>query len=161
MTRLEKKMDILIRVVCAEDEKSKKKAMKELREMPQNECAEKAVPTYDEIRDCAEGLLLEVGVSTSLKGFECLVEAVALCAVDKTYIDEITKRLYRDVATNVGTTPHRAERSMRHAVEVLFNRCDTEVVERYFGNCISLDKGKPTNSEFISRMAKEVFKRVR
>ena len=168
MTMMEKQMDILLRVVCAEDAESKAEALKELRAMSKTvygEAAPKidtnAAPTEDEVRDCAEALIFEIGVPASLKGFDALVESVTLCAMDKTYIEQITKRLYPDVAKRIGTTPSRVERAMRHAIEVAWNRCDIESLSRYFGNSISIDKGKPTNSEFIARMAKEVSRRVK
>jgi len=36
-----------------------------------------------------------------------------------------------------------------------------EVLMRYFGNTVSPDKGKPTNGEFIARLANVVKQRMK
>ena len=66
----------------------------------------------------------------------------------------VTKELYPDIAKAVGSTPSRVERAMRHAIESGFDRCgyDHSVMEM-FGNTIDPNKGKPTVSEFVARMA--------
>lgn len=66
-----------------------------------------------------------------------------------------TKELYPTIAKAMGSTPSRVERAMRHAIESGFDRCgyDAEVME-LFGNSIDPDKGKPTVSEFIARVAR-------
>ena len=39
-------------------------------------------------------------------------------------------------------------------------RGDLDVLEKYFGNTVSASRGKPTNGEFIARMANVVKGRV-
>ena len=67
----------------------------------------------------------------------------------------ITKELYPMIASMVGSTPSRVERSMRHAIESAFDRGDPLIINGIFGYSLSPDKGKPTNWEFIGRMARE------
>lgn len=67
----------------------------------------------------------------------------------------LTKELYPLTAQRVGSTPSRVERAMRHAIETAFDRGDPLVINGIFGYSVSADKGKPTNWEFISRMARE------
>lgn len=67
----------------------------------------------------------------------------------------ITKDLYPMIAHRAGSTPSRVERSMRHAIESAFDRGDSLVINGIFGYSVSAEKGKPTNWEFISRMARE------
>ena len=59
------------------------------------------------------------------------------------------------------TTASRVERAIRHLIEVTWSRGDLEVLNRYFGNTLSPEKGKPTNGEFIARMANVVKQRMR
>ena len=47
----------------------------------------------------------------------------------------------------------RVERSIRHAIEVSWNRGDWDLMEEIFGHSVDIDKAKPTNSEFIVTIA--------
>ena len=47
-------------------------------------------------------------------------------------------------------------RAIRHAIEVAWDQGDLDVLEKYFSNTISASRGKPTNREFITRMANVV-----
>lgn len=67
----------------------------------------------------------------------------------------MTKELYPMIASRVGSTPSRVERSMRHAIESAFDRGDPLIINGIFGYSLSPDKGKPTNWEFVGRMARE------
>ena len=61
---------------------------------------------------------------------------------------------YFDVFSNeIGTTPSRVERAIRHAIEVAWDRGDLDTLQRFFGYTVSNTKGKPTNSEFIALIA--------
>lgn len=43
--------------------------------------------------------------------------------------------------------------SIRHAVEVSWNRGDIKLMENIFGHSVDIDRAKPTNSEFIVTVA--------
>ena len=47
-------------------------------------------------------------------------------------------------------------RAIRHLIEVTWARGDLDILEKYFGNTVSASRGKPTNGEFIARMANVV-----
>lgn len=98
-------------------------------------------------------ILLELGVPNSIKGHALLVCAIRIVAEDPSVAERITKGLYPEVAKRFGGTPSRTERAIRHAIESSFDRCDDSTIDRYFGGTISPKKGKPTNSEFITRLA--------
>lgn len=98
-------------------------------------------------------ILLELGVPNSIKGHALLVCAIRIVAEDPSVAERITKELYPEVAKRFGDIPSRTERAIRHAIEAAFDRCDLRVIERYFGNTVSPKKGRPTNSEFITRLA--------
>ena len=42
-----------------------------------------------------------------------------------------------------------------------WSRGDMDILNRYFGNTVSADKGKPTNGEFIARLANVVKQRMK
>ena len=98
-------------------------------------------------------ILLELGIPNSLKGYSRVICEIRIVAENPSVADSITKGLYTMVAKEFNDTPSRVDRSIRHAVESAFDRCDHRVIERYFGNTVSAKKGKPTNSEFITRLA--------
>lgn len=62
----------------------------------------------------------------------------------------ITNVVYRKIAEKYETTKSRVERNIRHAIIKSLNNIDSDVVYKYFGNSISMEKDKPTNSEFIA-----------
>lgn len=82
-------------------------------------------------------------------------------AIKHLYIDNITFGLYPQLAAAFDTTAARVERAMRHLVEVTWTRGDVDVLNRYFGNTVSPDKGKPTNGEFIARITNIVKLRMK
>lgn len=98
-------------------------------------------------------VLREVGVPAHIKGYQYLREAIILAVKDASVIDCITAGLYPKVAEKFNSTGSRTERAIRHAIEVAFDRGDLEVLQKWFGNTISSDRGKPTNSEFIATIA--------
>ncbi|MBR7179434.1 MAG: sporulation initiation factor Spo0A C-terminal domain-containing protein [Oscillospiraceae bacterium] len=98
-------------------------------------------------------VLVELGVPSHVKGYSRLICAIRTLVDDPAVAEAITKGLYPAVAKEFGDTPTRVERTIRHAVELSFERGSFEAINRYFGNTISSNKGKPTNSEFITRLA--------
>ena len=66
----------------------------------------------------------------------------------------LTKELYPIVARKCASTPSRVERAMRHAIATAFDRGSIDTIVGLFGYSLSPDKGAPTNSEFIARMAR-------
>ena len=158
MSILEKQVDALMRLCTAEKESDRVLAREEVRRMLENRKMGRASsnPEYL-IRE----LLLELGAPDHLVGHPYTVQAILLVVQDRTYIDSITFGLYPQLAVIFDTTASRVERAIRHLIEVTWARGDWEVLNRYFGNTISADKGKPTNGEFIARMSNVVKQRLR
>lgn len=106
-------------------------------------------------------ILHRLGIPAHIIGYPYLTDAIVLAVRDKNNLNKITHVLYPEVANKYGTTPSRVERAIRHAIETAWNRGDVDILIEVFGNTISIDKGKPTNSEFIAlisdriRMGKE------
>jgi two-component system response regulator (stage 0 sporulation protein A) len=65
----------------------------------------------------------------------------------------VTKELYPMIAQKYQTTPSRVERAIRHAIELAWDRGNVEMMTKFFGYTINLERGKPTNSEFIAMVA--------
>ncbi len=95
----------------------------------------------------------EVGVPAHIKGYQYLREAILMTIDNMEVINSITKLLYPTVAKKYSTTASRVERAIRHAIEVAWDRGDTDVLNGFFGYTIASGKGKPTNSEFIAMIA--------
>ncbi len=95
----------------------------------------------------------EIGIPAHIKGYQYLRRAIMMVVDNLDVINSITKELYPTVAKEFKTTASRVERAIRHAIEVAWDRGDTEVLNSFFGYTIANSKGKPTNSEFIAMIA--------
>lgn len=98
-------------------------------------------------------IIHEVGIPAHIKGYQYLRFAIIMAVNNLEVINSITKELYPTVAKEFATTPSRVERAIRHAIEVAWDRGDTEVLTSFFGYTVATSKGKPTNSEFIAMIA--------
>ena len=57
------------------------------------------------------------------------------------------------LSVKYNTTSQRVERLIRNAIEVSWLRGNMEAMDELFGNSVDINKGKPTNSEFIITLA--------
>ena len=158
MSILEMQVDALMRLCTAEKESDRSKVREEVRKLLENRVKSRACadPEYL-IRE----VLLELGSPDHLVGHPYIVQAILLVVQDRTYIDSITFGLYPQLAVIFDTSASRVERAIRHLIEVTWTRGDWEILNRYFGNTIHADRGKPTNGEFIARIANVVKQRLR
>lgn len=98
-------------------------------------------------------IIHEIGIPAHIKGYQYLRHSIMLVIDNLDVINSITKKLYPTVASDFNTTASRVERAIRHAIEVAWDRGDTEVLNSIFGYTVANSKGKPTNSEFIAMIA--------
>ncbi len=98
----------------------------------------------------------ELGIPAHIKGYYYLREAVILTVTDAEMSSSMTKTLYPAIARKFGTTPTKVERSIRHAVEVAWDRGNPDTLIRDFGYSVNGSRGKPTNSEFIAMISDKV-----
>lgn len=96
--------------------------------------------------------LIKLGVPPHILGFKYLHEALLMCLEDDKILNSMTKVLYPSIADKYNTTGSRVERAIRHALEVACDNCDIEVWHSLFGQTISYDRGKPTNSQAIATL---------
>ena len=156
MNNLEKQVDALMRLCVAEEAVDKDRLREEVKRMLQLRKYGEMDPEQ-EIRK----ILLELGAPDHLVGHPYVIRAIQLVMSDRLYINSITFGLYPQLAVEFDTTPARVERAIRHLIEVTWCRGDLEVLDKYFGNTISASRGKPTNGEFIARMANIIKSRMR
>ena len=97
-------------------------------------------------------VLNNLGMPTNLLGYRYLRFAIQVAVKDPEVLRSITKTLYPAVAREFGTTPSNVERSIRHAIEVAWDRGDIDKLESCFGYSIDPNRGRPTNAEFISKV---------
>lgn len=114
----------------------------------------------DPIREITS-IIQAVGVPANIKGYRYLRYAIATVVANVEIMEAVTKELYPAVAEQFKTTPTRVERAIRHAIEVAWNRGNTEAMARYFGYTVDSSRGKPTNSEFIALVADKVRMKLR
>ena len=99
-------------------------------------------------------ILKKLGVSPDQQGYPYLREAIEMVMGDEAILHKyITKILYPTIAQRYNTTSARVERAMRHSIETSVLKVDLDLYADIFGGCISADKGKPTNSQFIGCVA--------
>lgn len=101
-------------------------------------------------------MLRKIGIPANLKGYQYIRTAIIMAVKDMEVLDGITKILYPDIAKKYNSTTSRVERSVRHAIEVAWDRGSDELIEELFGKGISFAKGKPSNSEFIALLADKI-----
>ena len=97
--------------------------------------------------------MLELGIPAHLRGYYYLREAVLLAVSDMELVGSVTKLLYPVIARRYKTTLQRVERAIRNAVEVSWERGNPEVFEDLFGFSRETGAPRPTNSEYIARIA--------
>lgn len=148
MYNLEDKVDALMQLCAAQPGTEQEKARRLVRGI-----AARYLPETMNTEALVRRLLLELGAPDHLLGHAYTVLAVRLVVQDEMCIHSITFGLYPQVAAAYHTTAARVERGIRSLVEVTWERGSLDAQERYFGSTISPERGKPTNAEFIARLA--------
>ncbi|HOV78788.1 MAG TPA: sporulation transcription factor Spo0A [Bacillota bacterium] len=98
-------------------------------------------------------IIHEMGVPAHIKGYHYLRDAILMVINEVNLLGAVTKELYPMIAQKFQTTPSRVERAIRHAIELAWDRGNVEMMTKFFGYTINLERGKPTNSEFIAMVA--------
>ncbi|MDW7673051.1 MAG: sporulation transcription factor Spo0A [Bacillota bacterium] len=98
-------------------------------------------------------LIHQMGVPAHVKGYQYLRDAILLVIDDVSLLGAVTKELYPLIAEKYNTTPSRVERAIRHAIELSWDRGNVEMMNKFFGYTINIERGKPTNSEFVAMVA--------
>ena len=102
-------------------------------------------------RSLVSGILLRLGVSTKLRGYAYIREAVLLMVKDPQ--QSITKELYPAIGALCGATAVQVERSARSAIHAAWEHRDVNTWQFYFAPDKTGGIPRPTNAAFISRLA--------
>lgn len=106
-------------------------------------------------------IIREIGIPAHIKGYQYLRDAIMMIVNEIELLGAVTKVLYPMIADKYSTTPSRVERAIRHAIEVAWSRGNMDMINRIFGYTIKLEKGKPTNSEFMAMIADKLRMEMR
>ncbi len=101
-------------------------------------------------------IMLDVGVPAHLKGYHYLRDAILLTGRNMEVVTSVTKLLYPTIARRFKTTDQKVERAIRNAIEVSWSRGNTKTFEKMFGYSAVSGRTRPTNSEYIARIADKV-----
>ena len=101
-------------------------------------------------------IMLDIGVPAHLKGYHYLRDAIMISGKDMQVVSSVTKLLYPTVAKRFKTTDQKVERAIRNAIEVSWERGNENTFEELFGYSSTTGKTRPTNSEYIARIADKV-----
>ncbi len=106
-----------------------------------------------ELEKTISDFMLELGIPAHLRGYQFLRSAVGMCVEDMELVGSVTKLLYPDLAKMYQTTDTKIERAIRNAIEVSWERGNSDLFEELFGYSNTLEYTRPTNSEYIAVVA--------
>ena len=101
-------------------------------------------------------IMLDIGVPAHLKGYHYLRDAILISGRDMEAVSSITKLLYPVIAKRFKTSSQKVERAIRNAIEVSWDRGNADTFEEMFGYSARMGNDRPTNSEYIARIADKV-----
>lgn len=101
-------------------------------------------------------VMLDIGVPAHLKGYYYLRDAIMMTGRDMDVVSSVTKLMYPVIARRFKTTDQKVERAIRNAIEVSWQRGNANTFAKLFGYSLQEGKNRPTNSEYIARIADKV-----
>ncbi len=110
----------------------------------------------NELESYITEVMLDIGVPAHLKGYYYLRYAIMMTGRDIEVVTSVTKLMYPVIAKKFKTTDQKVERAIRNAIEVSWLRGNAQTFEKLFGYSIQSGKNRPTNSEYIARIADKV-----
>lgn len=145
MTELERKVEALVRCVGPE------RVEEMLRQIPE---ADK--PMRVGSRDI-EDFLTDLGIPSSLVGFDYLVEAVELRIANSRV--NVVEDIYGRIAMEHGCKRAAVERALRHIVCTVYLEGDIDLLDSVLRCVVGAKSGNPTVKEFIDRIARVIMRR--
>ena len=98
-------------------------------------------------------IMLHLGVPAHLKGYYYIRNSILMCCRDMEVATRVTKLLYPVIAKQFRTSTPMVERGIRSAIEAFWSDGSADTYEEIFGYSIKSGKTRPTNSEYIARIA--------
>ena len=111
-----------------------------------------ALARLTEMTCLSRGLLRALSVPAGLGAWRFLPDMAAMATLHPALLRDLRARLYPLAARRHGMTPGAVERSLRLCVESAWSRGRLEALERFFGQSVDPERGKPTNREFLLRV---------
>lgn len=109
-----------------------------------------------QLEERVSDILHELGVPAHIRGYQYLRDAIMMTIENQEILNSVTKVLYPAVARMNTTTPTRVERSIRHAIELSWERGRKDTLEDLFGDPAGGSSRKPTNSEYIALISDRI-----
>lgn len=106
--------------------------------------------------DMTAALLRTLDVPRRLRAWNFLPEMIGWTVVHPPLLTDLQHGLYPMTAAKQGMTAAGVERSLRLCVESAWTHGSLPALERFFGDSIDPEKGKPTNRAFLRRMQEKV-----
>lgn len=101
-------------------------------------------------------LMLELGMPAHLRGYQYVREAILRTQEDMELVSSVTKLLYPVISKKYKATDQKVERAIRNAIEVSWSRGNRNLFCEIFGYSMDDGRPRPTNSEYIARVADKV-----
>jgi len=98
-------------------------------------------------------LLHDMGIPAHLCGHDYLRDAIMMVMDSHEISGRMTKEIYPEIANKYKKSPQSVERAIRTALDVAWTRGKTELINDIFRFTVNIQKGRPTNSEFVSLIA--------
>ena len=98
-------------------------------------------------------LLHDMGIPAHLCGHDYLRDAILMVMESNEVSGRMTKEIYPEIANKYKKSPQSVERAIRTALDVAWTRGKTELINDIFRFTVNIQKGRPTNSEFVSLIA--------
>ena len=160
MTVLEQKVEALAELAMAKNKFETLLAMEKLKKL-MDEPQEAEDTGEQDAEDITRKILAELGCPDGLIGHRYAVYAIGLGVEDPKVMDNLSELLYPAIEKRFDTTGTRVERAIRHMIDVAWCRADPDTLDRYFGNTVDPEKGKPTNKAFLVRITYIVRKTMK
>lgn len=100
--------------------------------------------------------LREIGMPAHLKGHRYVYYGTLMTLERPEVVYAITKELYPSLARKFETTGECVERSMRTAIERMWEQGNIEAQQAILGRTLNIDCRKPANNHFIAAMAEYI-----
>lgn len=92
-------------------------------------------------------------IPTDLCGYEFIKSGIIISLCNDSYLDNISCRLYSDIAKKFNTNEKHVEDSISFAIRIAFYRGDSELLKTLFRSGINHRCGIASNIEFITNIS--------
>ncbi|MBR2048467.1 MAG: response regulator [Oscillospiraceae bacterium] len=108
-------------------------------------------PEQEDPHCAVSGVLLALGFQTHRKGYRFIRESILMLIRDPAL--QATKTIYPDVGKRCGANPYAVEKAIRTAIASAWEARDNDVWRLYFPAAPDGQVPRPTNTEFLTRIA--------